>query len=31
MNTSLVRTIAWAVVGLLVFALVASLILEGFA
>jgi len=31
MNTSLVRTVAWAVVGLLVFPLVASLILEGFA
>jgi hypothetical protein len=31
MNTRLVRTVAWAVVGVLVFALVASLILEGFA
>jgi len=31
MNTSFVRTVAWAVVGLLVFALVASLILDGFA
>jgi len=31
MNTSFVRTVAWAVVGLHVFALVASLILEGFA
>jgi len=31
MNTPLVRTVAWAVVGLLIFALVASLILEGFA
>jgi hypothetical protein len=31
MNTPLVRTVAWAVVGLLVFALVVSLILEGLA
>jgi len=31
MTTRFVRTVAWAVVGLLVFALVATLILEGFA
>jgi hypothetical protein len=31
MNTPLVRTVAWAVVALLVLALVASLVLEGFA
>jgi hypothetical protein len=31
MNSPFVRTVAWGVVGLLVFALVATLVLEGFA
>jgi hypothetical protein len=31
MNSQLVRSVAWAVVGVLVFALVASLVLEGVA